>query len=72
MQSALDAVDAAGEGIFNYNFTTWYTDLSNETRDRTGDLMTGRISPDEWIESVQAMADEIKDDPDVEKYTRES
>lgn len=70
MSSALAAVEAAGENIFTYRFSEWYTDLSFEVRDRTGDLMTGRIAPEEFIERVQAKADEVKANPDIPKYTR--
>jgi N-acetylglucosamine transport system substrate-binding protein len=70
MESALAAVEAAGDNLFNYRFENWYTDLSFETRDRTGDLLTGRITPEQWVEAVQAKADEIKADPNIPKYTR--
>jgi N-acetylglucosamine transport system substrate-binding protein len=70
MTSALAAVEAAGDNIFTYQYENWYTDLSFETRDRTGDLLTGRITPEQWVEAVQAKADEIKADPNVPKYTR--
>jgi N-acetylglucosamine transport system substrate-binding protein len=71
MQSALDAVDEAGDEIFNYSFSTWYIDLSDESRDRTGDLLTGRISSDEFVEAMQRMSDQVKADPDIQKYSRE-
>ena len=70
MTSALAAVEAAGENIFTYSYENWYTDLSFETRDRTGDLLTGRITPEQWVEAVQAKADSIKADPNIPKYTR--
>src|SRR5690606_7917941 len=70
MASALAAVEAAGEEIFNYRYSTWYQDLSFEVRDRTGDLMTGRITPEQFVESVQAKADEVKADDNIPKYTR--
>lgn len=70
MTSALEAVEAAGEDIFTYRFASWYTDLSFEARDRTGDLMTGRITPEQFVEAVQAKADAIKADPNIPKYTR--
>jgi N-acetylglucosamine transport system substrate-binding protein len=70
MSSALAAVEAAGENIFTYRYEDWYTDLSFETRDRMGDLLTLRITPEEFVEAVQAKADEIKANPDIPKYTR--
>lgn len=70
MASALEAVETAGDNIFTYRFTEWYTDLGFEARDRMGDLLTLRITPEEFVESVQAKADEIKANPDIPKYTR--
>lgn len=70
VQSATAAVEAAGDAIFDYQFDAWYVPLSDEQRDRTGDLLTGRISPEEWIEAVQAKADEIKADDSIPKYER--
>ena len=32
--------------------------------------MTGRITPEEFIERVQEVADEVKADEDIPKYTR--
>lgn len=70
VQSATAVLDAAGDNIFNYQLGSWYTPLNDERRDRTGDLMTGRISPEEWIEAIQAKADEVKADDTIPKYTR--
>ena len=72
MQSAIAAAEGSSESTFDYSWKGWYRDLTDETRDRTGDLLTGRISPEEWIESVQAKADAVKADPDVVKYERVS
>ncbi|MEA3338162.1 MAG: N-acetylglucosamine/diacetylchitobiose ABC transporter substrate-binding protein [Chloroflexota bacterium] len=74
LESALGALDGAGDDIFADKFYLggWYTDLKNEVKDRTGDLLTNRITVDEFIEAMQSKADEIKADPDVTKYTRES
>ncbi|MEX1019339.1 MAG: N-acetylglucosamine/diacetylchitobiose ABC transporter substrate-binding protein [Litorilinea sp.] len=72
MQSALAAVESAGDDIFNYRFSNWYIDLSDGSRDRTGDLLTGRISSDEFVEAMQEIADQVKSDPDIQKYSREA
>jgi N-acetylglucosamine transport system substrate-binding protein len=63
-------VAAAGNDVFDRKFSTWYTDLSNGSRDAMGQLMTGRISPEEFVETVQGIADDIKADDDIPKYTR--
>ncbi len=70
VQSATAIVEAAGDNIFDYQIDAWYTPLNDELRDRTGDLMTGRMTPEEWIEAVQAKADEVKADDSIPKYTR--
>ena len=70
MTSALEAVEAAGQAIFTYRYESWYTDLSFETRDRMGDLLTNRITPEEFVQAVQAKADAIKADANIQKYTR--
>ena len=70
VQSATAIVEAAGDNIFDYQIDAWYTPLNEELRDRTGDLMTGRITPEEWIDAVQAKADEVKADDSIPKYTR--
>ena len=70
MESAIKAVEAAGDEIFVYKFSGWYSKLGKEVSNRTGDLLTKRITPDEFIDAVQKMADEVKQDPDVKKYKR--
>lgn len=70
-QSALDVVAAAGQNIFSPPmFGTWYSDLNTEVGNSTGALMTGQIEPEEFIERVQGVAMEVKDDPDIPKYSR--
>lgn len=70
MDSAIKAVNAAGNEIFVYKFSSWYRKLGTEVANRTGELLTKRITPDDFIEAVQKMADEVKADPDIKKYRR--
>jgi N-acetylglucosamine transport system substrate-binding protein len=70
LASAIEISEASGEATFNDQWDSWYTPLHDEARDRTGDLMTGRISPEQWIEAVQAKADEVKADDSIPKYER--
>jgi N-acetylglucosamine transport system substrate-binding protein len=70
VQSATQIAESAGDDIFDSQIGAWYTPLNDEMRDRTGDLMTGRMSPEQWIEAMQAKADEVKADPDIPKYER--
>jgi N-acetylglucosamine transport system substrate-binding protein len=70
-KSALDAVAASGNNIYARPlFGTWYSDLNTEVGNSTGALMTGQIEPEEFIERVQGVADEVKGDPDIPKYSR--
>lgn len=70
VMSANAIAEASGDATFDYMWKTWYVPLADETRDRTGDLLTGRITPDEWMEAVEAMAAQVREDPDIVKYTR--
>ncbi len=71
MTSALSAVSAAGSNILRRpSFGDWYAPISEEVGNSTGSLMTGRITPEEFIERVQEAADEVKGDEDIPKYTR--
>ncbi len=71
MISAVAIAEASGDDTVDYRWKDWYRDLSDEARDRTGDLLTGRITPDEWMEAMEAMSAQVREDPDVIKYTRE-
>jgi N-acetylglucosamine transport system substrate-binding protein len=73
MQSAVAMVEKCGDNVFpGMNYGGWYSDLGKEADAKMGDLLTKRITPDEFVEAVQAMADKVKDDPEVTKFTRES
>ncbi|MCY4144864.1 MAG: N-acetylglucosamine/diacetylchitobiose ABC transporter substrate-binding protein [Chloroflexi bacterium] len=69
LTSALQAVEAANGG-FNVLYGGWYSDLRTQVNNSTGELMTGRITPEQFAETVQASADAVKADSDIPKYTR--
>ena len=72
MQSAVAMVEKCGDNVFpGMRYGGWYSDLSKEASAKMGDLLTMRITPDEFAEAVQAMADKVKADPEVTKFTRE-
>ena len=68
LQSALEVAEAANGG-FNYLSRGWYSDLWTAVKNATGELLTNRISSDQFVETVQAVADEVKADDDIPKYT---
>jgi N-acetylglucosamine transport system substrate-binding protein len=73
MQSAVAMVEKCGDNVFpGMNYGGWYSDLGKEADAKMGDLLTKRITPEEYVEAVQAMADKVKVDPEVTKFTRES
>ncbi len=37
---------------------------------KMGELLTKKITPDQFVEAVQKMADKVKADPEVTKFTR--
>ena len=73
MQSAVAMAEACAGNVFPFmRYGGWYSDLGKEVDAKMGDLLTKRITPGEFIEAAQKMADKVKADPDVTKFTRES
>lgn len=71
MASAIAAVENAGAEIFSRpKYSSWYSDLGTEVSNNLGEVMTGRMTPDEFIALAQAKADEIAADDEVIKFTR--
>jgi len=71
MTSALDVVSAAGDNILDRpSFSTWYSDINEEAKNSMGALLTGRIEVEEFIDRVQEVANDVAEDEDIPKYTR--
>ena len=70
MKAGVALADASKGVAINFNVTNWYSAISKEIEQRTGELMTGVIKPDEFIANMQKKADEVAKDPDVKKFTR--
>jgi N-acetylglucosamine transport system substrate-binding protein len=71
MQSAVKLAETCAGKTFPWaSFEGWYSDLNKEADAQTGNLLTGKINPDQYIEAVQKMADKVKADPLVTKFTR--
>ena len=73
MQSAIAVVEAAGKNTFPFmSYGSWYGDLGKEADAKMGELLTKKITPEQFVEQVQKMADKVKADPEVTKFTRTS
>lgn len=68
--SARDLVTAAGKDAFTWNFNVWYAQMEKSVEDATGELMAGRIKPDEWVTRCQKAADTTAKDSSIKKYHR--
>ncbi|MEV5497125.1 N-acetylglucosamine/diacetylchitobiose ABC transporter substrate-binding protein [Nonomuraea fuscirosea] len=68
--SASAAVAAAGENTVYYRWFNWYGPLKDEAIAATGELMSGGLTPDKYLERIQKKADEIKNDSSIKKYKR--
>jgi N-acetylglucosamine transport system substrate-binding protein len=69
MESAVAMVEKCGDSVFpGMRYGGWYSDLSKEASAQMGEMLTGRITPEQFVETVQAMADKVKTDPEVTKF----
>ncbi|MGW4406066.1 N-acetylglucosamine/diacetylchitobiose ABC transporter substrate-binding protein [Nonomuraea sp. NPDC004702] len=68
--SASKAVADAGANTVYYRWYTWYGQLKDEGIAATGELMSGGLTPEKYLERMQKKADEIKNDSSIKKYKR--
>lgn len=72
VKSAIAIVDNAKGAIIKFNLPGWYSSFGKEIEQRTGELLTGVIKPEEFVNLMQKKADEIAADPEIKKFKRES
>ena len=71
--STQEAIANAGQNTFTTaKYQGWYKDLQDEARFQLLSLMQKQISIGEYQDAVQEMADQVKDDDAIPKYTREA
>lgn len=69
LKSASAALEKAGDHIVLPHIVTWYQKLEKEKiGSASGELLAGRIKPDEWVKRAQKAADETAKDKSVKKY----
>lgn len=71
MQSALDAVGAAGNETFSMRFTSWYLELRNEFDNALGAALNGDVTPEEFGARLEAQAERLRRDPDTIRFRRQ-
>ncbi|MCG8348159.1 MAG: N-acetylglucosamine/diacetylchitobiose ABC transporter substrate-binding protein [Chloroflexales bacterium] len=71
MKSAIQLVEASQGVNVLMNFPNWYSQLNRELETRTGELMSGVITPDEFLTAMQKASDAVAQDPEIKKFTRE-
>jgi N-acetylglucosamine transport system substrate-binding protein len=70
-RSALDAVEAAGGETFNPRFRSWYLELDTEFENALGALLNHDITPERFVERMEAMAERLRRDPDTLRFDSE-
>nr|PZN43265.1 MAG: carbohydrate ABC transporter, N-acetylglucosamine/diacetylchitobiose-binding protein [Actinomycetota bacterium] len=70
LASASAALKAAGDNTVYFRFRQWYAELHDEVAAATGQLMSGRLTPQAWSERIQRKAEQIKRDDSVKKFQR--
>ncbi|WP_206503587.1 N-acetylglucosamine/diacetylchitobiose ABC transporter substrate-binding protein [Streptomyces chrestomyceticus] len=72
LDSAQQALQQAGQNIVNPRIQDWYVALQKEKIGvgALGEMMAGRMTPDEAINKIQKYADETREDSSVKKYKR--
>jgi N-acetylglucosamine transport system substrate-binding protein len=68
--SVSDAITNAGDNTFVSRWGGWYADLDELSQTSFNELMTGVTTPDELIAVMQAKTDEIRENPDIPKFTQ--
>ncbi|MBX6341358.1 MAG: carbohydrate ABC transporter, N-acetylglucosamine/diacetylchitobiose-binding protein, partial [Thermomicrobiaceae bacterium] len=68
--SVKEASEKAGNNTFIALYPTWYRKLYDEARNQLGAMLTKQIKPDEFLDKVQAMADQVAKDSSIKKYKR--
>ncbi|YCK41472.1 N-acetylglucosamine/diacetylchitobiose ABC transporter substrate-binding protein [Actinomadura sp. ATCC 39365] len=68
--SASKAVADAGANTVYYRWNTWYGQLKDEGIAATGELMSGGLTAEKYLERMQKKADEIKNDSSIKKFKR--
>jgi coenzyme F420-reducing hydrogenase alpha subunit len=67
--SVQKAITDAGTNVFQSRYGGWYKDLQEEAKNQMAALLQKQIDIKEFMSSVQDVADQVKDDDSIPKYT---
>ena len=70
LQSAVDAVRAAGEETFYTRVQDWYQEMEDGGEDEMSSLLNGESTPEEFCKNVEQLAEKIRNDRRIQKYKR--
>ncbi|MBH1938483.1 N-acetylglucosamine/diacetylchitobiose ABC transporter substrate-binding protein [Streptomyces sp. AV19] len=70
LESSKEALTKAGKNVVNPRLQDWYVTLQKEKIGKAalGEMMAGRLTPDEAIKKIQKFTDETRKDDSVKKY----
>ena len=69
-KSTQDAITASNGQTYVARYGGWYKDLMDTAKQSMADLMQKKISVDDYMDTVQQAADDVRDDDSVPKFTR--
>jgi N-acetylglucosamine transport system substrate-binding protein len=64
------AVKAAGSNTFVAQYGDWYKKLNDDVSNAMGSMLNKRMTPDQFMDTAQQLADAIAQDNSVKKYHR--
>ena len=67
--SAQEAIAAAGGNTYVTRYQDWYKQFGDDVKAQMAELLQKQISIEEFQDAVQQLADDVKDDPSIPKYT---
>lgn len=71
LATTTEAIENASETDLRVQFRGWYEELRTQWFTTLGDVLTGRATPEEAVETMQAAADAVAADDAVAKHTRD-
>lgn len=69
-KSAIAAVANSKGANVVFQAADWYSAINKGIEQRMGELMTGKIKPEGFLDEMQKVADKVAKDPEVKKFKR--